>query len=84
MPVPAIGSQRVNRQKRRPYWELLKSVLMTEVTHMGEMIKVAKTNDLGPGEAMCVEVAGQRVALFNTGGSYYAIADSCTHVGGPL
>ncbi len=51
---------------------------------MGEMIKVAKTNDLGPGEAMCVEVAGQRVALFNAGGSYYAIADSCTHVGGPL
>ena len=51
---------------------------------MGEIINVANTNDLAPGKAMCVEVAGQRVALFNIDGSYHAIGDSCTHVGGPL
>ena len=51
---------------------------------MGETTKVAKANDLAPGKAMCVEVAGQKVALFNLDGSYYAIGDSCTHVGGPL
>ncbi len=51
---------------------------------MGELTDVAKTNDLAPGQAKCEEVAGQRVALFNIDGSYHAIGDSCTHVGGPL
>ena len=51
---------------------------------MGETTKVAKANDLAPGKAMSVEAAGQKVALFNIDGSYYAIGDSCTHVGGPL
>ena len=51
---------------------------------MGEMITVAKINELAPGKAICVEVAGQRVALFNIDGSYHAIGDGCTHVGGSL
>ncbi len=51
---------------------------------MVEMTKVAQANDLAPGKAMCVEVAGEKVALFNIDGSYYAIGNSCTHVGGPL
>ena len=51
---------------------------------MGELIKVAETKDLPPGEAMSVEVAGVAVALFNVNGSYYAIADTCTHAGGSL
>ena len=51
---------------------------------MGEITKVAKADDLPPGKAMCVEVADQKVALFNIDGSYHAIGDSCTHVGGPL
>ncbi len=51
---------------------------------MGQMIKVAQTGDLPPSKAMCVEVEGEMVALFNVGGTYYAIADTCTHSGGPL
>jgi len=51
---------------------------------MGELVKVAETKELPPGEAMSVEVAGETVALFNIDGSYYAIADTCTHAGGPL
>ncbi len=51
---------------------------------MGQMIKVAQTGNLPPGKAMCVEVEGEMVALFNVGGTYYAIADTCTHSGGPL
>ena len=51
---------------------------------MGRMVKVAQTGDLPPGKAMCVEVEGEMVALFNVGGTYYAIADTCTHSGGPL
>ena len=50
---------------------------------MVEMTKVAQASDLSPGKAMCVEVAGEKVALFNIDGSYYAIGNSCTHVGGP-
>src|ERR1700756_624253 len=51
---------------------------------MGNLIEVAKTGDLEPGQGMCVEVEGKRIALFNVGGIYHAIDDTCTHVGGPL
>ncbi len=50
---------------------------------MGET-KVATTQDLQPGASLCVEVDGQKIALFNIDGNYYAIDDTCTHVGGPL
>ncbi len=31
-----------------------------------------------------LEVEGQTIALFNVGGSFYAIHGICTHVGAPL
>jgi len=31
-----------------------------------------------------VEVGGQRIAIFNVGGKYWAIEDTCPHRGGPL
>jgi hypothetical protein len=40
---------------------------------MVQFIEVASTADLAPGEAKCVEVAGKKMALFNLGGSFYAI-----------
>lgn len=51
---------------------------------MGQLIRVAARNDLGPGKALAVEVSGQRIAVFNVEGTYYAIGDTCTHRGGPL
>lgn len=51
---------------------------------MGKMTQVAKTSDLPSGKAMAVDVHGQRIALFNINGQYYAIADECTHAGGSL
>ena len=36
------------------------------------------------GENTAVEAGGQKVALFNVDGNYYAVADTCTHRGGPL
>ncbi len=51
---------------------------------MGEMVKVARTSDFPPSNAMSVEVAGETVALFNIDGTYYAIGNTCTHRGGPL
>ena len=52
---------------------------------MAEFVKVATTAELGDtASAKLVEVAGRRVALFQAGGKYYAIEDTCTHAGGPL
>ncbi|RMG51372.1 MAG: non-heme iron oxygenase ferredoxin subunit [Acidobacteria bacterium] len=51
---------------------------------MGEFVKVAKTSEIGPGEAKTVEVKGTVIGLFNVDGQYYAIENTCTHVGGPL
>ena len=51
---------------------------------MGQLVKVAETKDVPPGTAKAVEAEGRKIALFNSGGAYYAIDDTCTHRGGPL
>lgn len=52
---------------------------------MGEFIKVAKTDELKPGQAKAVQLDGDlRIALFNVGGAYYALEDFCPHKGAPL
>lgn len=51
---------------------------------MAGFVKVATTGEVAPGEAKKVEVGGKTIALFNVGGTYYAIDDTCPHRGGPL
>ena len=51
---------------------------------MGQLIKVAEADDVPPGTAKAVEADGRRIAVFNSGGGYYAIDDACTHRGGAL
>src|ERR671933_152104 len=51
---------------------------------MGNLIEVAKTDELEPGRGKLVEIEGKEIALFNCDGVYYAIENECTHVGGPL
>ena len=51
---------------------------------MGEIVKVAETTELTPGNGKSVDVGGQPVALFNVDGKYFAIGNTCTHVGGSL
>ena len=51
---------------------------------MAELVTVANTKDLSNGKAIAVNVAGKKIAIFNTGGKYYAIDDECSHAGGPL
>ncbi len=51
---------------------------------MGTFHKVAEVNELAPGAGKAVDVGGQQIALFNIGGTYYAIGDACTHRGGSL
>ena len=51
---------------------------------MAAYVKVANAADLQPGQAMSVNAGDRQVALFNVGGTCYAIDDTCTHRGGPL
>lgn len=51
---------------------------------MAGFVKVAKGDEIAPGQGKMVEVGGKKVALFNVEGSFYAIDDTCTHRGGPL
>ena len=51
---------------------------------MSKMVKAAQVNELSPGQGKVVEVEGQSIALFNVDGTFSAIDNTCTHVGGPL
>lgn len=51
---------------------------------MGKFVKVAKQSEIADQSAKCVEIVGKRIALFNLGGVFYAIDDTCAHEGGPL
>lgn len=51
---------------------------------MATFIQVATTGELSPRQGKFVEVNNKRIALFNVGGRYYAIDDTCPHRGGPL
>jgi len=46
--------------------------------------KVAKTGDIKEGSGTCVSVGEKKIALFNVGGTFYAIDNTCPHKGGPL
>ncbi len=46
--------------------------------------KVATTDELGPGQVKPLRVSGDRIALYNSGGDFHAIGDTCTHAGGVL
>ncbi len=49
-----------------------------------EYITVAHVDELGNGERMLIEVDDETIAVFNIAGDYYAIADVCSHDGGPV
>src|SRR5262249_55765741 len=47
-------------------------------------VRVASTDEIPAGRLKLVDVNGDRVAVANVGGSFYAFSDECTHDGGPL
>ncbi len=51
---------------------------------MAEWKKVAETSDLTSDQGCTIEVDGKALALFNAGGTFYAIDNTCLHRGGPL
>ena len=46
--------------------------------------KVAGVADVGPGSMREIEHDGRTILLANVGGSFYAVAERCTHRGGSL
>jgi 3-phenylpropionate/trans-cinnamate dioxygenase ferredoxin component len=49
-----------------------------------EYVTVATVGELGPGQRKLVGVDGEALAVFNIAGRYFAIADRCSHDGGPV
>jgi nitrite reductase/ring-hydroxylating ferredoxin subunit len=47
-------------------------------------IKVVNVQDVPVGKAKQVTINGRALAVFNVGGTFYAIDDTCPHRGGPL
>jgi 3-phenylpropionate/trans-cinnamate dioxygenase ferredoxin component len=42
-------------------------------------VRVAGTEEIEPGDALRVEVGELAIGVFNVGGRYYAIDDTCSH-----
>lgn len=51
---------------------------------MANFVKVAEVGDVPPGTGKCIEADGKQIALFNVGGTFHAIDNTCLHRGGPL
>lgn len=51
---------------------------------MGDFVRVAATDEIGPGTGKLVRVNDLDIAIFNVGGQYYASGAVCPHEGGPL
>lgn len=51
---------------------------------MAEFVKVAEAREIPPGTMKAVDVHGDRVTIANSGGTFFAFSDVCTHDGGPL
>jgi nitrite reductase (NADH) small subunit len=51
---------------------------------MAEFHTVCRAADLAEGEGRTVEVQGKLIAVFRDGGRFYAIDDTCPHMGSSL
>ena len=51
---------------------------------MGTFVRVAAIGEIAPGQGKTVEVNGRDIALFNVGGTFHAIDNTCKHRGGSL
>lgn len=46
---------------------------------MSEFVRVATVGEIPPGQGRRFDVGGYRIAVFNVGGTFYAVDDTCTH-----
>jgi 3-phenylpropionate/trans-cinnamate dioxygenase ferredoxin subunit len=49
-----------------------------------EYVTICPLNELSDGERLFVEIGELQIVLFNVAGSFFAIADLCSHDEGPL
>ena len=49
-----------------------------------EFVAVAGEQEVPPGERIYIEIDRKPIVMINLAGSYYAIADLCSHDDGPL
>lgn len=49
-----------------------------------EFVRVASTSEIPLDKMKVVQYQGQPVCIANAKGKYYAIRNTCTHLGGPL
>jgi 3-phenylpropionate/trans-cinnamate dioxygenase ferredoxin subunit len=45
---------------------------------------VGTVDEIPPGERKIVEIAGRSIGVFNVGGEFFALRNTCPHQGGPL
>ena len=51
---------------------------------MGRWVRVARADEVPPGSGKTVHATGIPLALFNEGGEFFAIDDTCPHQGASL
>ena len=51
---------------------------------MADFVKVARTDEIEPGQARLIDVKGRQIALFNVNGEFFALDNTCTHDAGSL
>ena len=51
---------------------------------MSRFVTAGPAAEIAPGEREIYAIEGLYIAVFNVGGTYYAIEDVCTHDDGPL
>ncbi|HVC80876.1 MAG TPA: bifunctional 3-phenylpropionate/cinnamic acid dioxygenase ferredoxin subunit [Chloroflexota bacterium] len=52
---------------------------MSEAQEVAALRKVATLKQIEPGNALCVNLGTERIALFNVDGEIYATDDTCSH-----
>ena len=57
---------------------------MTSISQGDGFVTVARVEDVAPGTGTTVVVDQREIALFNAGGVFYALDNTCPHQGGPL
>jgi nitrite reductase/ring-hydroxylating ferredoxin subunit len=58
--------------------------LRSTFTMTEEFVKVASISEIPPDKMKLVQYKDQPVCVANSKGKYYAIRNTCTHLGGPL
>lgn len=51
---------------------------------MPEFVRVAAVDEVPPGSGRVVQAGNRLLALFNVGGDFYALDNTCLHRGGPV